>query len=168
MGAAITPRPGCEFDRFLYASLGDDANGMPLTVLSALARVDVDPWEEAAKLTLLSQDAAVKQLVSLFGLLRNTSANLDPARFAVSLVALLPAPLARANSKFKSMSQSVPEKSSGSASTLLSVLTYLMFMLFSSWLLANLEAPQQKPADAGASPTADSPALPVARQAEAP
>ena len=47
MSAVTTPRLGCEFDRFLYASVGDDNNGMPLTVLSALARMDVDPWEEA-------------------------------------------------------------------------------------------------------------------------
>jgi len=36
MNAGTTPRLGCEFDRFLYASVGEDNNGMPLTVLSAL------------------------------------------------------------------------------------------------------------------------------------
>jgi hypothetical protein len=37
-----------EFDNFLYASIGADRNGMPLSVLSALARLDLDPWEEAS------------------------------------------------------------------------------------------------------------------------
>ena len=41
---------GSEFDDFLFAPIGDDRNDMPLSVLSALARLDVDPWEEAAEL----------------------------------------------------------------------------------------------------------------------
>jgi hypothetical protein len=69
MNAGTTPRLGCEFDRFLYASVGEDNNGMPLTVLSALARVDVDPWEEASKLTQLPQESAVTHLASLLGAL---------------------------------------------------------------------------------------------------
>jgi len=73
MGAVTTPRLGREFDRFLYASVGDDQNGMPLTVLSALARMDVDPWEEASKLTQLPPESAVTQLASLLGALQNTS-----------------------------------------------------------------------------------------------
>jgi hypothetical protein len=60
MNAVTTPRLGCQFDRFLYASVGEDSNGMPLTVLSALARVDVDPWEEASKLTQLPRASASK------------------------------------------------------------------------------------------------------------
>jgi hypothetical protein len=39
--------PGSEYDDFLFASMGEDRNGLPLSVLSALARLDVDPWEEA-------------------------------------------------------------------------------------------------------------------------
>ena len=42
-----------EFDDFLYAPVGADSNEMPLSVLSALARLNVDPWEEAAELTPL-------------------------------------------------------------------------------------------------------------------
>jgi hypothetical protein len=37
-----------EFDDFLYAAIYTDKDGMPLSVLSALARMNVDPWEEAA------------------------------------------------------------------------------------------------------------------------
>jgi hypothetical protein len=36
---------------------------MPLSVLSMLARLDVDPWEEAAKLARLPRAAAAKRLV---------------------------------------------------------------------------------------------------------
>jgi len=34
-----------EFETFLYAPIGQDNEGMPLSVLSALARRDVDPWQ---------------------------------------------------------------------------------------------------------------------------
>ena len=60
MSAVSTARLGSEFEKFLYAAVGEDHNGMPLTVLSALARVDVDPWEEAAKLMQLPKDAGAE------------------------------------------------------------------------------------------------------------
>ncbi len=41
---------GSEFDNFLFAPIGVDKNGMVLSVVSALARLDVDPWEEAEEL----------------------------------------------------------------------------------------------------------------------
>ena len=47
---ASVSRLGSEFDDFLYAPIGEDRNGMLLSVLSALARLDIDPWQEAAKL----------------------------------------------------------------------------------------------------------------------
>jgi hypothetical protein len=74
MRAVTTPLPGCQFDRFLYASVGEDTNGMPLTVLSALARMNVDPWEEASKLTQLPPASAITQLAGLLGALRTAPA----------------------------------------------------------------------------------------------
>jgi len=47
-----------KFGNFLYAPVGEDNNGVLLTVLSALARQNVDPWEEAADLSRLPGDAA--------------------------------------------------------------------------------------------------------------
>ena len=38
-----------EFDDFLCASIGEEENGMALSVMSAFARRNVDPWEEAAR-----------------------------------------------------------------------------------------------------------------------
>ncbi len=91
MSAVTTARPGREFDRFLYSSVGEDMSGMPLTVLSGLARMDVDPWEEASKLTQLPRESAVRQFASLLGALRNPpTAGLDFARIAAPLIALLP------------------------------------------------------------------------------
>jgi hypothetical protein len=49
---------GTPFDRFLYASVGEDRNGNVVTVLSTLARLGVDPWSEAAELSDLERDDA--------------------------------------------------------------------------------------------------------------
>jgi len=47
---------------FLFASVGDQQNGMPLNVVSALTRLDVDPWEEAARLAALPKVLAAEAL----------------------------------------------------------------------------------------------------------
>ena len=53
----------CQFDDFLYASIDEGSERTPLSVLSMLARLDLDPWEEAAKLARLPRAAAAKRLV---------------------------------------------------------------------------------------------------------
>jgi hypothetical protein len=62
-GPVVTRRT--EFDEFLYAPIGEEGNGMPLSVLSALARRHVDPWEEASRLAQLPRDAATRFLTAL-------------------------------------------------------------------------------------------------------
>ncbi len=54
-----------EFEPFLFAAIGAERNGSPLSVLSALARSDVDPWQEAARLTALPEAAATRSLLAL-------------------------------------------------------------------------------------------------------
>jgi hypothetical protein len=82
---------GSEFDNFLFASIAEDRNGTPLSVLSALARLNVDPWEEAAKLTRLPGETAAQRLASLIAALSDEpSARLDPGTIAIRLVELLP------------------------------------------------------------------------------
>jgi hypothetical protein len=80
-----------EFEEFLYALIGADRNEMPLSVLSALARVDVDPWEEAAELTELPKDAAARRLASLFARLPGGHlAQAAPRASVDRLIELLP------------------------------------------------------------------------------
>lgn len=82
---------GTEFDDFLFAPIGVDRNGMVISVLSALARLGVDPWEEAAKLTRLPGATAAKKLTSLIAAQPDTpSAPLDSGTTAAHLLALLP------------------------------------------------------------------------------
>ena len=51
-----------DLNDFLFASVGDQQNGMPLNVVSALTRLDVDPWEEAARLAALPKALAAEAL----------------------------------------------------------------------------------------------------------
>src|SRR5271157_3870474 len=53
------------FNDFLYAPIANDGHGMPLSVLSALARSGVDPWQEAATLAGLPEEAAIQRLTTL-------------------------------------------------------------------------------------------------------
>ena len=52
------------YNGFLHAELGEDANGTRLTVLTALTRLGVDPWVEAARLADLPRDVAVTALAA--------------------------------------------------------------------------------------------------------
>jgi hypothetical protein len=40
-----------DFDKFLFATVGEEINGIPLSVLSALMRLEIDPWNEARRLS---------------------------------------------------------------------------------------------------------------------
>jgi hypothetical protein len=80
-----------EFDAFLYASVEDRSDGPLLSVLSALARLDIDPWQEAATLTRMSRDKAVWRMAALIETLPGEpSAHLNAKTIATRLVALLP------------------------------------------------------------------------------
>jgi hypothetical protein len=82
-----------EFGPFLFSSIGEEENGMSLTLLSALARLGVDPWEEAARLAALPKSTALGSLVALLGRLpAGQSGVADRTPIARRLVALLPAP----------------------------------------------------------------------------
>ena len=82
---------GSEYDNFLFAPIGDDRNGMPLSVVSLLGRMDLDPWEEAARLAGLPADAAVQKLALLLRALPDQSMlQADPDGAATRLIALLP------------------------------------------------------------------------------
>jgi len=143
MSVVPNTRIGCEFDKFLHATIGDD-NGMPLTVLSALARLDIDPWEEAAKLTRLTEKSAVVQLAALLGALRHGPLLCpDPAGIAAPLIALLPPNGDYASPVLGTLARAAPKKHPTAVPILLPVVTYLLFMLLSNWLLGNMQTPRQ-------------------------
>ena len=81
-----------DYDRFLHAPVGLDRNGMELSVLTVLARQDLDPWDAALRLSRLGRAPAIRSLSSL--LERVPTGSLprpDIAAIASHLVSLLPA-----------------------------------------------------------------------------
>ena len=81
------------YDNFLFAPVCDDANGTRLSVISALARMDVDPWEEATRLAGMPKALAEKTLLSTLDLVSGRSwKSPEAAAIAAQLVRLLPQP----------------------------------------------------------------------------
>jgi len=79
------------YNDFLFGSLGQDAVGMEVTVLSALSRLGIDPWQEAARLAALPRDAAAEALAAtILQLPDRTGASVEVPKIAARLVALLP------------------------------------------------------------------------------
>ena len=82
-----------EFDAFLFAHIGEEKNGMLLSVLSALARLDLDPWREAAELARMPRQTAKQRLTSLIESLPNQPPmRPEPETVSTRLIALLPPP----------------------------------------------------------------------------
>jgi hypothetical protein len=80
-----------DLDRFLFAAVGAEQDGIPLSMVSALTRLGLDPWDEAGRLSSLSQREAVEQLARLIAELPGTSRPLAEAReIACGLVDQLP------------------------------------------------------------------------------
>jgi len=60
MAAVSTFFVSTEFNDFLYAPIGAEENKITLSVLSALSRLNVDPWVEAAQLSVLPKGTAAR------------------------------------------------------------------------------------------------------------
>ena len=81
-----------DLNNFLFASVGDEQNGMSLNVLSALTRLGVDPWEEAARLADLPKALAAEALASMMARLPiDRPQSSDNLAISERLVGLLPA-----------------------------------------------------------------------------
>ena len=79
-----------QYDTFLFASVCE-TDEMTLSVLSVLARQDVDPWQEADRLAQLSRDQAISSLASKIW--KSNSERWSPSEasiLAVRLIELLP------------------------------------------------------------------------------
>jgi hypothetical protein len=80
-----------DLNDFLFASVGDQQNGMPFSVISALTRLGVDPWEEAARLAALPKVLATEALAPIIARLSiRRPQRSDNVAIAERLVALLP------------------------------------------------------------------------------
>ena len=82
---------GSDYDAFLFAELGEDRTGAAVTVVSALARLDLEPWTEARELARLAREDAQVRLTRHFEAITDIPAlALASGGRAAKLVSLLP------------------------------------------------------------------------------
>jgi hypothetical protein len=141
MRAASMTSQGLEFQQFLYAPICEDQEGMTLSVLSALARQDIDPWTEAARLSRLPEETAVEQIIALLDALpRRIVASLDRMKVASRLSALLPRATA------SDLSGAQPAAAAGGQSRAALAFNwrffylYLCMMFLMNWIMAEFHA----------------------------
>jgi hypothetical protein len=80
-----------DLNGFLFADIGVEANGMTLSVLSTLARLGTDPWQEAARLAKLPRADAVERLARIIAAMPASPwSPLAATAIAARLVPLLP------------------------------------------------------------------------------
>ena len=58
-----------EYNAFLFAAVGEEKVGLPLTVLTALTRLGFDPWREAARLSDLPKETAARAFAATIAML---------------------------------------------------------------------------------------------------
>src|SRR6185312_9871625 len=61
----LAPIPSPIYNDFLFKVIGENPNGTQISVLSALAQTNIDPWEEASRLAALPKAAAEDALISI-------------------------------------------------------------------------------------------------------
>lgn len=80
-----------EFNEFLFAQMGEEESGAPLSVLSALTRLGIDPWAEGARLSDLPREVAAQVLVPMIAMFpKEKRGSSEVLALAERLAALLP------------------------------------------------------------------------------
>jgi hypothetical protein len=129
---------GSEFNEFLYAPIAEESNGMALSVLSALARLGLDPWEQAAQWARLPGETATRNLASLIAALpAGPAARPDPGPLAARLIALLPRRNERMSSAKSSAGSPAAAPANPQSRSVAYMVVYLVltiFLLCSQWI----------------------------------
>ncbi len=130
-GTSVLNPHSPEFERFLYATVGEDRNGSIVTVLSTLARLNLDPWKEAAELASLGREAAQARLGLLLSRFRDVPAlGIDHASIARALTLLLPEYVARSSTPGLSSMTKGQLVSSRAIWAVVAVVVILLQMIF--------------------------------------
>ena len=132
-----------DFDAFLFAAIGEDANGMPVTLLSVLARLGIDPWEEAADLAHLPLEPALQRLSSRLEAMATgrPATAADTVNIATRLIALLHrAPAQKPSTPDPRPPLKLAEQSKG-VKLAIYCLIGIVFLLVGQWALSDHVAP---------------------------
>lgn len=97
------------FERFLRATVGEDENGIHVSVLSMLARLEVDPWTEASDLAAMPDGPARKRLDTLMTRFTDVpTVERDQGKIISILLDLLPRKSGTANPNAPDMKNGLP------------------------------------------------------------
>jgi len=128
---------GPEFDAFLFAPVDEQGHGVLLSVLSALARLDIDPWQEAADLAGMPRGAARRRLASLLAALPDAPAAPETIE---RLVALLPRRDRTSIASRANLLRADPAPTSHTVANLILInLLVMAGMLCAQWALTSLQ-----------------------------
>lgn len=147
------------FNDFLYAPIGEEENGMILTALSALARLGVDPWDEATRLSELPPETATKRLTSIIASLPHGKwASSAAGDIAARLAALLPGKQA---ATAQSQATTAHQARRPSQATMVMFLFIFLINALAFTALRNHETPSAVDQNATATSTVTPPAAPL-------
>ena len=155
---------GSEFDAFLFAPLGEDRNGLSVSVVSLLARMNLDPWQEAGDLATLPAEAAATRLACSLDTLTDPILRQASSRTMVlGLLALLPRRTAAATpTQGAGLAVASPD-SRGRIAAIIVIMSAIA-LLGSQIFTAHRSAPNQAaPAHGSPEFTVPSPALPTSQ-----
>jgi hypothetical protein len=128
-----------DFDAFLFAPVREDADGMPVTLLSVFARLGIDPWQEAADLAHLPLEPALQRLTSRLEAAPDSrpATPADTVNIATRLIALLHrAPQRKAPATEPLLPLKSVEQSKG-IKLAIYCLIGVLFLLVAQWALSN-------------------------------
>jgi hypothetical protein len=152
----VAPAPlGPEFDAFLFAQAGEDRAGTPISVVTLLARLDLDPWQEAARLAALAPEIAAVTVTSVLEALPNASLNpRDNVSLAVRLVAMLPRATAAHGTKLQRLFATSGQTATRWRESVLFLAIYLIVMLATQFAMTSINPHHSNAASASASNSA--------------
>jgi hypothetical protein len=126
------------YDDFLYALVGESTNGALLTVLSVLARQNLDPWREAAELSRMPQETAARRLISMIAASPGQPSTDTQGAIANRLVALLPRRIAGVDGA-PNVSRDEPAAHwSPPAVNLVVITIYIGVLVISQWIATSI------------------------------
>jgi hypothetical protein len=98
-----------DLEGFLSEPIWEEKNGSMLSILSAFARLGIDPWQEAARLAAMPREAAAAALAKLLTSLPWPSPEQpDHGEIARNLVQVLPKPIAQRAAEAKGRPKITP------------------------------------------------------------
>jgi hypothetical protein len=119
-------------ERFLRATVGEDVNGINVSVISMLARLEVDPWTEASDLAAMPDGPARKRLDTLMTRFKDVpTLGRDQGQIISALLDLLPKKKAAENLSSLNVAAGLPSAALG-----VPLYWYIITSLILGWIIS--------------------------------